>query len=361
MGIKSETIFPDIDGYSNAHSKVSPINDNTLYINPQVCPAIKKYPDIDIEDLLNLNLIQKGMSCLLKGEYRIGLDYFIRVYNSVNFDELFEEVAGVDKLRLLKIYIEVLYSIGLCYKKIKKEHLSEIYCKKAISYCLYLFTGEKCAEDRPYIKHTEPLKLILSRYGRFSKNPDKYNGELYEKLEFVAKFYRIVDEYLDVSYDIKNYHDAQKFANLLIECTPISSPAHVLRTSYNCLSVLELLNSKADTSTIKETLNLFSYEDDNTLYSKISSLLEIMSVYNGENMTDIFSNSDISSKVEQFLKECDYNQVASTESSINWVFDDLMEGVKYFFTESPSVVKYIENLIVRLIALQDSIQSRKKV
>ncbi|MGM9852614.1 MAG: hypothetical protein ACI30N_01415 [Muribaculaceae bacterium] len=365
LGIKSETIFPDIDGYSNAHSKVSPINDNTLYINPQVCPAIKKYPDKDIEELLSLNLIQKGMSCLLKGEYRIGLDYFIRVYNSVDFDELFEEVAGVDKLRLLKIYIEVLYSIGLCYKKIKKGHLSEIYCKKAISYCLYLFTGEKCTEDKLYIKQTDSLKMILSKYGRYSKNPEKYNGELYEKLEFIPKFYRIVDEYLDVSYDIKNYHDAQKFVDILIECTPNSSPARVLRTSYNCLTVLELLNSKADTSTIKDTLSLFSYEDDNTLYSKISGLLEIileiMSVYNKEKITDIYTNTDISSKVEQFLKVCDFNHVASTESSINWVFDDLREEVKYFFTESPSVVKYIENLIVRLIALQDSIQSRKKV
>lgn len=365
LGIKSETIFPDIDGYSNAHSKVSPINDNTLYINPQVCSAIKKYSNKDIEDLLSLNLIQKGMSCLLKGEYRIGLDYFIRVYNSVDLDDLFEEVNGSDKLRLLKIYIEVLYSIGLCYKKIKKGHLSEIYCKKAIGYCLYLFTGEKTTEDKLYINQASSLKLILSKYERFSKNSEKYNGELYEKLDFVPKFYRIVDEYLDVLYDIKKYHDAKKFADLLIECTPNSSPARVLRTSYNCLTVLELLNSKADTSMIKDTLNSFSYDDDNTLYSKISRLLEIileiMSVYNREKIIDIFSDTEIAIKVEQFLKVCDFKHVASTESSINWVFDDLKEGVKYFFTERPSVVKYIENLIVRLIALQDSIQSRKKV
>ena len=368
LGIKAETIFPDIDGYANAHSKVSPINDNTLYINPQICKSIKTDSGKDIEELFNLNLIQKGMSCLLKGEYRIGLDYFLRVYNSIDFEKIYSEVAKEDKLNLLKIYIEVLYSIGLCYRKIGKSNLSEIYCRKAVLFCLSLFTGGKCKidDDLP-IKQTESLKKILKKYGTFSKTPEKYDGELYEKLDFIPKFYRIVDEYLDVSYDIKSYKKAKEFVDFLIDCTPNSLPVHVLRTSYNCLSVLELLNSKASKIIIKDVKNMFHYEDDNTLYSKISMLLdiilEIMLVYNGkeDSLDNILTNVGISSKVESFIEACDLKYVALTETSINWMFNDLSLEIKVFFKDSPNIVKFIENFITNLIVLQDSIQSRKKV
>jgi len=370
LGIKAETIFPDIDGYANAHSKISPINDTTLYINPQVNRS-KKGDENKESDIFPLDPIQKGMSCLLKGEYRIGLDYFLHVYNSVDVNVI-EKCEANDRIGLTKIYVEVLYSIGICYRKLELNELSVIYCRKAFNQCLYLLTNKgvncKILENSDRTERSEICKLlrtILKKHSslKIKKGTDKSDEE---RKDFIPKFYRIIDDYLDVLYDTKNYKEAIEVVELLIDSTPMSSPATVLRTSYNCLNVLHLLYSDAPCEMAMKQLDSFVYDEENNLYRNINLLLEIvlgiMSVYRkGMRINELESNADIMTKVDLFLNLCEYKDVIMTESSINWVFSDLTNELKTYFKESPSIVVFIERLIAQLLSLQDSIQSNKKV
>lgn len=370
LGIKAETIFPDIDGYSNAHSKISPINDTTLYINPQINRS-KKKNEKEESDIFPIDPIQKGMSCLLKGEYRIGLDYFLHVYNNVDVNVI--ELCEVkDRIGLTKIYVEVLYSIGICYRKLGLNELSVIYCRKAFIHCFYLLTnkGVTCkilenSDKTEKIKICKSLNIVLKKYPnlRNKKGADKYDEE---REDFIPKFYRIIDDYLDVLYDTKNYKEAIEVVELLIDSTPTSSPATVLRTSYNCLNVLNLLSSDASNDLAKRQLENFIYDEEKNLYHNINFLLEIvleiMSIYRkGMRVEELVSNDIIMSKVNVFYNLCEYKNVIMTESSINWVFSDLTNELKTYFKESPSIVVFIERLVAQLIALQDSIQSNKKV
>lgn len=370
LGIKAETIFPDIDGYANAHSKISPINDTTLYINPQVNRS-KKGEENKESDIFPIDPIQKGMSCLLKGEYRIGLDYFLHVYNSVDVNVI-EICEANDRIGLTKIYVEVLYSIGICYRKLELNELSAIYCRKAFNQCLYLLTNKgvncKILENSDRTEKSEickSLRTILKKYSTL-KNKKGTDRSDEERKDFIPKFYRIIDDYLDVLYDTKNYKEAIEVVELLIDSTPMSSPATVLRTSYNCLNVLNLLSSDASNDLAKKQLDSLVYNEGNNLYHKINLLLEIvleiMSIYSKDMRYDeLVSNDIIMSKVEVFYNLCEYKNVIMTESSINWVFSDLTNEIKTYFKKSPSIVIFIERLVAQLIALQDSIQSNKKV
>lgn len=368
FGITAEAVFPDIDGYANAHSKTTPLNDTTMYLNP----LYNVQPNNNNVNIFDINLIQKGMSCLLKGEYAISLDFFHKALNtntmSLERIDTLKKLEG--KIHQQKIYFEIIYSIGLCYRKLKNDFKAEPYLQKAFCLGLSILTGRPLIDCDHFLINENELKPIISKRHLTAKELHDLPVLTRERVNFVNKFYKVVDEYVDTLYNTKHY-DLAKEIVVFLQKIAINTCSHVvLGTTQNCLTVLGYLQKKTkhkELNSIQLNVNQNGDYTNCHLYKTIDSLsnlvFRVMRLYRKNiNINQIFSNEDFKyhEKIfEDSLKEDDI--IKDTSSSINWYFDDIIAGIKEYFKEDKLIIDYFVTKISKIQILQDAIQCNKVV
>lgn len=368
FGITAEAVFPDIDGYAISHSKTTPLNDTTMYLNP----LWNENPSKGKPKLFDLDLVQKGMSCLLKGEYGVSLDFFHKALNTNSMSlekiDVLTDLEG--KIHQQKIYFEILFSIGLCYRKLKKDLKAEPYLRKAFCLGLSILTGKPLVECEYYLIDGKELNQICSKRHHTDKELNKLPTLERERVNFVNKFYKVVDEYVDTLYNTKHYNQAIDVVVFLQTIAESTSSRIVLRTAQNCLTVLDHLKRK---SKPKELINIdLNVDLDNDysncqLYRTIDCLsnlvLGVMKLYRKDiAFKKIFNSDGIKEKelaFEESLKGTDI--IKGTSSSINWYFDDIMAGIEEYFKGNELVIDYFLTKISKIQILQDAIQCNKIV
>lgn len=368
LGITSESVFPDIDGYASTHSKVSPLNDTTLYLNPK-WNFIPKRPT---EKIFNFELIQKGMSCLLKGEYTISLDYFHKALNSTNLSlsELDSYVNAESKIQQQKIYLEIYYSIGLNYRKLNKDLLAEPYLEKAFYLGISILTGKEFKECLHLVIEEKLLGDVIVNSKLPKEELKKLSFIACERSCFVKKFYKVVDEYMDSLYNSKHYSTALKIVPFL---QSICAPGHskkVLGTVRNCLVVLEKLNyTQPESAGAIDIELIYDVNVDcsidcfyNSINLFIDLLLSFMKEYKKNiDVENLFVRPVIMNKTNKFDKYIESFIIKETISNANWIFEDLLNGIKRYFKDQHSINNFFETRISKLQLLQDSIHSNKQV
>lgn len=195
FGITSETVFPDVDGYAVAHSKTSKLDNVSHYLNITALSESWKSQNFN-------TILQRGMSCLLNGQYRLALDYFLKVYSgkeSLKDKELFD-ICNYDENNLNLIRLEIVYSIGLCYKKIGEYNNAEYFLNKSFCICFEVMTGLKL-----------DTKCHLKKSGQNAKS---VKGLSVTKLQ--PKFLKVVDDYLDILNILRRFSVAKNVINLLL-------------------------------------------------------------------------------------------------------------------------------------------------
>lgn len=325
FGITAEAVFPDIDGYANAHSKTTPLNDTTMYLNPlwNENPSKAKYKIFD------LDLVQKGMSCLLKGEYAISLDFFHKALNTNSMSlEKIDDLKNLEgKIHQQKIYFEIFYSIGLCYRKLRTDLKAEPYLQKAFCLGLSILTGKSLVECEHYLINEKELTQICLKRHLIGKELYELPALKRERINFVNKFYKVVDEFVDTLYNTKHYNHAIEVVNFLQTIATNTCSGIVLRTAKNCLIVLDFLKRKTKS---EELINIdFNVNLDNDysnchLYKTIDCLSNlvfcVMKIYHKNIDPEKILNDgyikDNELLFEESLKGEDI--INGTSSSINW-------------------------------------------
>lgn len=368
FGITSESVFPDIDGYSSTHSKISPLNDTTLYLNPRW----NYIPNKPNDKIFNFELLQKGMSCLLKGEYSISLDYFHKALNTAQIDlEALDELSSEsDKIHQQQIFFEILYSLGLCYKKLKKNLQAEYFFQKAFDLGLSILTGEKIKLCTLRLVNEEDLRVLISTIHLQKIAIEKMSYLKRERVRFIKKFCKCTDEYVDTLYDTKHYSQAKNIVQFLSQICVSNTSKVVLDTSYNCLTVLEHLKKKTkaeDLESVKLAFNSVTNCNDCELYAGINNIIDLLLSFMKRyrdahtDLNSLLLDDDIKNNLQRFDDFFNNSAILNTHSNINWMFDDLHAGIKEYFKENNLIVEFFEEKISRLQSLQDAIQCNKQV
>lgn len=344
FGITPDSVFPDVDGYATSHSKQTPISENTMYLNPSI-----KGLDFDI--------MQKGMSCLIKGNYRIALDYFLRSNNLIQ--ELYKKSDRSRPERknpnLYKIQLEVVYSIGLCYRKLNYTDLAEDYFAKSVAMCFDILFDVKW----------DPLDHRMDLDNATFQSIHKVIKA--DSNLLLNKFYKIIDDYIDALYDTKNYTQGIYVVNVLINMIPSDNirTKSILQTVYNCLNVLQYLHKPKETK--KYTLRLQNLSDSKLSYCKIINecnrvVAEVVKVYKSDmTLKDLNSRKRFVSRVSYLNKMiCDYTPTNTIDASLNWIFDDIENEMSEYF-KNQEILQYLKGLIVKVKELQFLTQANRIV
>lgn len=369
FGITSETVYPDADGFASSNSKIAKISNDTFYFNPDVqinLPELKT--NLEQSDF---DILQRGMSCLLKGEYNIALDYFLKF--SIEKSELFEKLQEsnlaqihLDRSPLPSLYLvklEVYYSIGFCYKKLDNYWAAHEYLFKSFRLCSAILTGIVLDENLEiHDKNTEiPLKKIFQE----------------DKLCEIArtKLIKIIDDFMDVLYYTKNYTQARILISFLrankftfdltewriIECInlyveildTIQSESRSATPESACAINMKLPKEKKWSSNLFETA-LYRYLRVITIaISHPDSLMK--------KATDKYKYNKA---IEDFL-DCtsDKNIPNFAIDYVNWKFTDLTNLINEFYCgdEYKRLRQIVSEYTYRMDCLQRSIQSRINV
>lgn len=217
FGITSETVFPDVDGYAGSHSKTSKIDSISHYLNLNCLNNSWK-------SQTHREILQRGMSCLLNGQYKLALDYFLRIYPCIKFDKKNSTKEQISDFNINLIRLEVIYSIGLCYKKLREYNSAEYFLNKAFSSSHELKTGNKLNSK------CEPLP---------KKNPYLKNIPKDKQSALFSKFMKITDDYLDVLCKLQRYAIAKQAIFLLMSDQSMTINQHLLECFLQRLSILD--------------------------------------------------------------------------------------------------------------------------
>lgn len=217
FGITSETVFPDVDGYAGAHSKTSKLDNVSNYLNLTSLSESWKSQNFN-------TILQRGMSCLLNGQYRLALDYFLKIYSgkeSFTDKDLFD-IRYRDENNLNLIRLEIVYSIGLCYKKLEEYNNAEYFLNKAFSSCFKISTGinidTKCQVKKTGIRKSNVKKIK----------------------HLQSKFLKIVDDYLDVLNELQRFSIAKNVVCLILD-NSLSGNKYVLKCTVQRLTILNAI------------------------------------------------------------------------------------------------------------------------
>lgn len=369
FGITEESVFPDIDGYATSHSKTAPLNENTLYINPNinVWSLQDKYP-------YKLSFVQKGMSNLLKGEYKIALDYFQKAENisKQSFEEIDKLEDKNERKSLLRIKVEILYSIGFCFNKLNNPNAAISYLEKAIQTAVEIISGNRVTSFTQITRFKNDLNKTLSNLLPKNNQPssnlktENKNNIHWFTLE---KFQKIIDEYIDTLYDAKNYNKARSCVKFLLQIEIYEKNKQVLINVYNSLLILENLwmgNCKGKRISLTND-NKPTQESTVNFCGLINSYhnliwLFIKKYQKEKKASKLLSDPEIIQEVKTF-KDClkTYDKPEITNFTLNWHFQDIEENMKHFFKDYPELLQYILGLTNELKGLQQSIQSSRIV
>jgi len=369
FGITAETIFPDVDGYAGSHSKISKIGTISSYLNLEGLGKTWKSQNYT-------ELIQRGMSCLLNGQYRLALDYFLHVYSDK--DSRLNKPKNKNSLkksefdnRLTIIRLEVIYSIGLCYKKLGEFNAAEYFLNQAFSICCRL----------------KIRKNVNSKCEIKTNNRDNLESGISvdTRKAISTKFLKIVDDYLDVLYCLHRYAIAKNVISLLLDNQSNNELAksslldnqsnnrilHMLKCMVQRLSILEgieqaYINNKISIESfdcdIKETDDIFvginryhnlirsiiSNPEDVIDYGKIKSQSEILTTYKS---------------FKEFVDNILYGSSNNESLNIIWDFEDVLTAVKEYFKDIKYIYlrEFIEDITSQMKSVIDIKVSQKRV
>ncbi len=346
FGTTAEVVYPDIDGYANANSKLEKIPLQTQYFNT------------DGYGISNPEYIQKGMSCLLKGNYQLSLDYLQKWMagdNRIRSKTNTRDDNSTD-INLRKIHIEVLYSIGFCYMRLGKPNIAIDYFHKAFTGCYNILSSKEISDDFHEINSFEKLHGNLSNF---------------DEHQFITKLYKIVEDYIEALTVLKKFPTILELVNLLINSfkgvKDVDSMMTVLiamRNNATILNCFHLSTIDGGKEWRKCTLIPSNAKSDSFLYVLKYFFLFLQSCYN--NPEDICFSSDSRSEVYERYNRLlvvieNAKQKGNLVSNISWNYDIIREIVIDYFKGDINGISNIEYVIAQLEDLQSIIQANKKV
>lgn len=318
FGITSETVFPDVDGYAGAHSKISKLDNTSNYLNVTSLSGSWKSQNFN-------TILQRGMSCLLNGQYKLALDYFLKIYagkeslSDINLLDI--QYNDGDNINLIRL--EIVYSIGLCYKKLEEYNNAEYFLNKSFCACFEIRTGISI-NTKCQIRKLE------------QKSPKAAIAEL-KKLQ--PKFLKIVDDYLDVLNELKRFSIAKNVVELLLNYSLFGNE-YVLKCTLQRLIIMDAVKesiiSKKEIliqELLLDTKNWPSIFIGLNLYHNL-----IRCVLN--NPDHVISEGKIKADTDTKRAYCEFNKFVNTSlrkpsglgcTNIKWPLSDLLIVVKSRF------------------------------
>lgn len=145
FGITAESVFCDVEGYSDANSKTRPYTKTFMhYFNDKygLQPKVEHTQDSDsgstVKNEYSIDYLQCGMDCLFQGEYTLALEYF-KYYKAITGND-FKKVQPGDadfdvKLKKYILSVEVMYSKAICLKHTDDEFGAIHYYENTIMRC----------------------------------------------------------------------------------------------------------------------------------------------------------------------------------------------------------------------------------
>lgn len=366
FGITSESIFPDVDGYAVANNKVSKIDSTSNYLN------LNNLND-SWKSQLSKDIIQRGMSCLLNGNYKLALDYFLRTYSEIesSSNKNRKSCTPNDIFNLRLIRLEIIYSIGLCYKKLSDFNSAEFFFNKALTSCYELYKGIKLGSNCELIEGKKDLSNDISSVRRDALNP---------------KFLKIIDDYLEVLYKLKKFSIAKQVVTLLMTDRSIIQNQFMLICTYQRVSLLEELSRPSNDTISIDPFNFEMAEAPiifkgiylyyNLVRSVICNPCDVLSPLK------IKSHSETKKDHKEFKKFVDkvlkgvirrkdgdkqskiqFDSEDSKVVNIVWDFDCIMDSVNKFCGkwEYTDLKLYIVNITSQIKSVIDTIVSRRNV
>lgn len=373
FGITSESVFPDVDGYAVANNKVSKIDSTSNYLN------LDKLND-SWKNQLSKDIIQRGMSCLLNGNYKLALDYFLRAYSEIesNFNKNSKSCTPNDIFNLRLIRLEIIYSIGLCYKKLSDPNSAEFFLNKSLSSCYELYKGTRLTPNCEPIDEKEEKPDQISSVRRDALNP---------------KFLKIIDDYLDVLYQLNKYSVAKQVVKLLMADKSIIKNQSMLNCTYQRVSILEVLCRH--TAENKLIIEPFDFQMDKApvifkgiylYYNLVRSVIcnpdYVLSPLKIKSSCDTKKHhKDFKKFVDDVLKgvvkkkKNNNNSVKQSKSNesdesdeseptnIVWDFECVRDSINIFYDKQEFInpKMYIENITSQIKSVIDTIVSRRNV
>ena len=300
-------------------------------------------------------MLQRGMSCLLNGQYKLALDYFLRVYPDIetvfNKDDANIEIEENFRLELIKL--EVIYSIGLCYKKLREYNLAEFFLYKA--FC----------SDKKLIKNDEDLYTNIDEG---------------KKKVVLSKFMKITDDYIDVLCDLQRYDIAKGVICLLktkrIFGQPMLSNDCMLECTRQLFSILEAIKCTPKDEKVKAELLPFNLKstDDSAIFKGMClyhNLIRCVVCY-PEHIIGPANLKEKTETINAYILFDEYIQkhiYAPTTKSINsdtnivWRLDDILTSIKEHFIDSKyeHLREFSAIITYRIKIVFDILVSRKGV
>lgn len=363
FGICAETVFPDTDGFASAHSKLASVPCAQMFIHPAIKFG-KENPDSA------LDIVQHGMSCLLKGEYDLALEYFFKslIQEEEYYFSLREEKFSEFDVNQFMVKLEVLYSIGFCYKKIEEYWSALKYLRKAFVLCFNIITNSRLKENLDNIDQ----QLLLSLNNSNSRC---------ETGNFIRKFLKIIDDYMDVIYEVQNYEEGIKIIPLLMHSAELQKDLtqlqrknnrNALKCVNNCLLILNGIKKSSIEGAPIKPIVLDKVNSKNHSYCNILNryLLLVASLVTypydivGKNIFKAHS------KIQKFYKAFkDGIEISESESlsieltNLYWNFNDIIEAVELHFQGESfrNLRDTVSDATANIETIQRMIQSIKDV
>lgn len=184
FGISSETIYADVSGYASSNTKFDYCGITSSYFN---------FNDTTFTDssFEMIDSFQRGMSCIIKKQYDLALKYLYS-FESRNFDKLSLLSKNVDTTNDTLFYIEYAYSKALCYHRLGNYSEAVHNYKIAFEHCI------------AFVRKVQYLELKMpSEFQSLTESEKK-------ALHGTNKLYKIVDDYIDSLFVLRQYEDAYK-------------------------------------------------------------------------------------------------------------------------------------------------------
>lgn len=326
FGISSETIYADVSGYASSNTKLDSCGITSSYFNDDVLKYDFKLKQIEF--------FQRGMSCIVKKKYELALQY---LYNFENWNrEMLDSVSNsisYDELYLFNI--EFIYSKALCYHRLNKLTEARNYYEVAFRNCLCLVKQ---------IKH-------------YVLNKDFIATDECEKLRLhtTNKFYKILDDYIDVLFKTQKYDeafDAITDAKTIIECC--EGVDVLLATAMNEIRLLKFITSKAEY--IPMILDLSKSTRFNLFCKLLNELfLQIVEIINCANCIECYNNAvhkafdNLNNIIGEIKGTCMYKDNNDTLDSLFslWDMEDIKAALKC--TEYDKPIKNDINSLIEIV------------
>ncbi len=343
FGTTAEVVFPDIDGYANANSKLSKLTYPTQYIRTN---------GLKIE---NPEYIQKGMSCLLKGDYRLSLDYFqkwISANQAVDYKTSPITCGSTDDPKLFKLLVEVYYSIGFCYQRLGQNLKSKEYFRASFIRCYNILSKSEIDENFDCLNSFQELSNSI---------------ELNDKNSFINKLYKIVDDYIECLFETRDYHLICKIVDMLvasIDDTNENSQTMILSTIKDCSIILICLSqSKRYGKKLKCRISGNGATSSQYLYIINLFFNLIQAAYNNpEDVPPCVGQNTLVCKLnEKLMSTLKTKKYTQLSSNIHWNYNRLRIALCDYWEGDFQAQRFFNEIIDGLEDLQNILQVNRPV